>query len=706
MSVATVPLNPSPNVMSSLAGSRLHGATAATHGLPREYEVLPRLAGAMTNCAPSEVATEVADLLRPFASFECLDIVAVEEDRAEVLWHSVAGTQLLPGDVPIEQTKMWWVYQHQQPLCIADWSGDDRFAARREALRRLGCEYQSLCCIPLRTSRQRLGVLRLASLRPNNFSEDQVRFLHSVADQLAVAMSERLSRRLLRRAESELEVSQARFELIMSVVNRAVSTEDLGEILVEVTANTRRILDCDLAVMALFDRGKGGLKIDAIEAANPSFIADEEIRSKLAARLDRIVLNAKNGEPWTGHVECLDEIVSPAGAKHGGPTEACVIPILARGQVLGSMALSQSQGKRFTRDEVAFVSHVGAQVALAIELAIVNSELQERREAFGSESVYLKTEISPDMNFEGVVGKSACLGRVLREVEIVAPTDSGVLILGETGTGKELIARAVHDRSSRRHQNFIKVNCAAIPSGLLESELFGHEKGAFTGAIMRKAGRFEVADKGTIFLDEVGDIPLDLQPKLLRVLQEQEFERLGSNRTQQVDVRVIAATHRDLKQMVDNGQFRSDLYYRLNVFPVTIPPLRDRAEDVPILVRYYVEKYARRMSRRIDEIPTSTMEALCNYCWPGNVRELQNFIERAVVLSEGQVLQPPLSDLEQSQKSKLGTLEEVEREHVLHALREAQWVIGGPSGAAARLGMKRTTLAYRIRKLKIPRKPQ
>ena len=706
MSVATVPLNPSPNVMSSLAGSRLHGATAATHGLPREYEVLPRLAGAMTNCAPSEVATEVADLLRPFASFECLDIVAVEEDRAEVLWHSVAGTQLLPGDVPIEQTKMWWVYQHQQPLCIADWSGDDRFAARREALRRLGCEYQSLCCIPLRTSRQRLGVLRLASLRPNNFSEDQVRFLHSVADQLAVAMSERLSRRLLRRAESELEVSQARFELIMSVVNRAVSTEDLGEILVEVTANTRRILDCDLAVMALFDRGKGGLKIDAIEAVNPSFIADEEIRSKLAARLDRIVLNAKNGEPWTGHVECLDEIVSPAGAKHGGPTEACVIPILARGQVLGSMALSQSQGKRFTRDEVAFVSHVGAQVALAIELAIVNSELQERREAFGSESVYLKTEISPDMNFEGVVGKSACLGRVLREVEIVAPTDSGVLILGETGTGKELIARAVHDRSSRRHQNFIKVNCAAIPSGLLESELFGHEKGAFTGAIMRKAGRFEVADKGTIFLDEVGDIPLDLQPKLLRVLQEQEFERLGSNRTQQVDVRVIAATHRDLKQMVDNGQFRSDLYYRLNVFPVTIPPLRDRAEDVPILVRYYVEKYARRMSRRIDEIPTSTMEALCNYCWPGNVRELQNFIERAVVVSEGQVLQPPLSDLEQSQKSKLGTLEEVEREHVLHALREAQWVIGGPSGAAARLGMKRTTLAYRIRKLKIPRKPQ
>src|SRR5215469_693664 len=501
MSVATVPLNPSPNVMSSLAGSRLPGATAATHGLPREYEVLPRLAGAMTSCAPNEVATEVADLLRPFASFECLDIVAVEEDRAEVLWHSVAGTQLLPGDVPIEQTKMWWVYQHQQPLCIADWSGDDRFAARREALRRLGCEYQSLCCIPLRTSRQRLGVLRVASLRPNNFSEEQVRFLHSVADQLALAMSESLSRKLLRRAESDLEVSQARFELIMSVVNRAISAEDLGEVLVEVTANTQRILDCDLAVMALFDRGKGDLKIDAIEARNQRFIADEEIRSKLAARLDRIVLNAENGKPWIGHVECLDEIVSPTGATHGEPTEACVIPILARGQVLGSMALTQSQGKRFTADDVAFVSHVGAQLALAIELAIVDGELQERRQAFDQENVYRKSEISPEMQFEGVVGKSACLGRVLREVEIVGPTDSGVLILGETGTGKELIARAVHDRSSRHHQNFVKVNCAAIPSGLLESELFGHEKGAFTGAIMRKAGRFEVADKGTIFLD-------------------------------------------------------------------------------------------------------------------------------------------------------------------------------------------------------------
>jgi len=311
--------------------------------------------------------------------------------------------------------------------------------------------------------------------------------------------------------------------------------------------------------------------------------------------------------------------------------------------------------------------------------------------------------------FEGMVGRSAALKRVLREVEIVAPTDSGVLIFGETGTGKELIARAIHNLSARRNRPFIKLNCAAIPSGLLESELFGHERGAFTGAIMRKAGRFEVADKGTLFLDEVGDIPLEVQPKLLRVLQEHEFERLGSTRTQQVDVRVVAATHRNLKQMVEDGKFRSDLYYRLHVFPLSVPSLRDRREDIPLLVRHFVDAYAPRMNRHIETISSETTEALRSYSWPGNVRELQNFIERAVILSPGPVLRPPLDELKQAAaqtlSSDLSTLEEMEREHVLRALRAAKWVIGGPNGAAARLGMKRTTLAYRIHKLDIPLRP-
>jgi len=313
-------------------------------------------------------------------------------------------------------------------------------------------------------------------------------------------------------------------------------------------------------------------------------------------------------------------------------------------------------------------------------------------------------------DFHSIVGRSPALKRALREVEVVAPTDSGVLILGETGTGKELIAQAIHDLSARRDRPFVKLNCAAIPSGLLESELFGHERGAFTGAIMRKAGRFEVADKGTLFLDEVGDIPLDLQPKLLRVLQERQFERLGSTRTQQVDVRVVAATHRDLKHMVEEGKFRSDLYYRLHVFPLLLPPLRGRRDDIPLLVGHFVDEYCRRMNRRIETIPPETIEALQNYSWPGNVRELQNFIERAVILSLGSDLCAPVGDLKEpavrAGTSEIRPLEEMEREYVLRAVRASNWVIGGPDGAAARLGVKRTTLAYRIRKLNIPLRPQ
>jgi formate hydrogenlyase transcriptional activator len=321
-----------------------------------------------------------------------------------------------------------------------------------------------------------------------------------------------------------------------------------------------------------------------------------------------------------------------------------------------------------------------------------------------------KREAGKEEAFQGIVGRSAALQRALREVEVVASTDCGVLILGETGTGKELVARAIHNLSARRDRPLIKLNCAAIPSGLLESELFGHERGAFTGALMRKAGRFEVADKGTLFLDEVGDIPLELQPKLLRVLQEHEFERLGSTHTQQVDVRVVAATHRDLKQMVENGEFRSDLYYRLHVFPLSVPALRERPEDIPLLVQHFVDEYARRMNRRIETISPQAIEVLTNYSWPGNVRELQNFIERAVILSPGIVLRPPLAELTeaagQTSSSELTPSEKSEREHVLRVIRAAHWVLGGPNGAAARLGMKRTTLAYRIRKLNIALRPQ
>jgi formate hydrogenlyase transcriptional activator len=308
--------------------------------------------------------------------------------------------------------------------------------------------------------------------------------------------------------------------------------------------------------------------------------------------------------------------------------------------------------------------------------------------------------------FEQIIGKSPALESVLDQVEQVAPTNSTVLIQGETGTGKELFARAVHDSSSRFAQPFIKLNCAAIPFDLLESELFGHERGAFTGAIAQKIGRFELADKGTLFLDEVGDIPPGLQPKLLRVLQEQEFERLGSTRTHRVDVRLVAATNRNLVDMVKRNEFRSDLYYRLNVFPISLPPLRERREDIPALVKHFVELYARRMAKQIGHIPPDTMSALTSHPWPGNIRELQNFIERSVIVTSGSVLDSPLASLNNATESEFQeatTLEEAERNHIRKVLEKTRWVVSGPNGAAVRLGIKRSTLYFRMQKLGISR---
>ena len=405
-----------------------------------------------------------------------------------------------------------------------------------------------------------------------------------------------------------------------------------------------------------------------------------------------------------------DEAKSAAGA---GYRSLCRLPLSTPQGCFGVLSIAGSRPHQYTDQEVRLLTLAAEQVALGLANSLLHADLQKLKgEVGGDEEVNLPDASDAEISFEEIVGRSPALQRALRQVEVVAPTDSGVLIQGETGTGKELIAQAIHNRSARRNQPFVKLNCAAIPSGLLESELFGHEKGAFTGAIMRKPGRFEAADKGTIFLDEVGDIPLELQSKLLRVLQEHEFERLGSTRTQQVDVRVIAATHRDLKQMVEEGTFRRDLYYRLLVFPLMVPPLRERREDIPLIVRHYVEKYARKMNRPIETIPARTMETLTSHSWPGNVRELQNFIERAVILSPGNSLRAPLEELKQESMAaqtphtNLSTLEEMEREHVLRALREANWVTGGPNGAAVRLGMKRTTLAYRIRKLGIPIRPQ
>ena len=391
-----------------------------------------------------------------------------------------------------------------------------------------------------------------------------------------------------------------------------------------------------------------------------------------------------------------------AGLKSG-----CAVPLISHGRALGTLSVVSTRAEAFSDDDAKLFSWIGAQVALAATNSMAYQEISSLRDKLAKEKLYLEEEIQTEYNFEEIVGDSRALKLLLKEIQTVAATDSTVLILGETGSGKELVARALHNRSNRRERTFVKLNCAAIPTGLLESELFGHERGAFTGAIATKIGRFELADRGTIFLDEVGEIPLELQVKLLRVLQEQEFERLGSTRTIHVNVRVIAATNRDLGQMVEEQKFRSDLYYRLKVFPITVPPLRDRAEDIPLLVRHFAQKLALRMKKRIETIPSEAMKALQAYHWPGNVRELENFIERAVILTQGPDLFVSLAELKrapsQTTNSETTTLEQAEREHILKALRESEWIIGGPVRAAAKLGMKRTTLQSKMQKLGISR---
>ena len=706
MSTAEFGLTPQAPFMSNLPQMGFERPLPESERLAKHYEALSRLSLSLASLSPDDLSRNLAVVLRSALDFDFLDLVVFKEGASEILWHSIGAGQLPARDVPVEETTYWWVHQQQQPLWIGDWKRDTRFTVRREALKRLGFGYRSLCRLPLLATNGSLGVLSVASLRPHDYSAEEMRFLSLAADQVAMAVASTLHMEKSRRTQSKLDAQNARLKLLADLTN-GIANLELDDLLKKVTVGARRVLRSDFAMIGLLHPENGLLQIKACDFPD-DFVLNSRAVDSLAAAIGARAF--ATGKPWCGQAEDLAAMDDDASSwATAGLKSTCIMPLTCRDQIQGFLAICKRDDKAYVQDEIDFLRQASSHVAIAVEKDIVYRELRKLKENFSEERVCLQEKLSSELNFEEIVGRSMPLQRVLREVEVVAPTDSGVLIQGETGTGKELIARAIHNLSSRRDRPFIKLNCAAIPSGLLESELFGHEKGAFTGAIMRKAGRFEVADKGTLFLDEVGDIPLELQPKLLRVLQEHEFERLGSNRTQQVDVRVIAATHRDLKQMCEDGEFRSDLFYRLHVFPLPVPPLRDRCEDIPVLVRHYVDKYARRMNRHIESIPTHAMEILSSYAWPGNVRELQNFIERAVILSPGSVLRPPLADLKQATvqapSSKLSSLEEVEREHVLRAIRESNWVIGGPNGAATRLGMKRTTLAYRIRKLNIPCRP-
>ena len=381
-------------------------------------------------------------------------------------------------------------------------------------------------------------------------------------------------------------------------------------------------------------------------------------------------------------------------------------PLVSRGRTLGALAAASREKASFSAEETELLGQIAGLVAIALDNALAYQQIADLNKRLSQEKLYLEDEIRTELHFEQIVGRSEPLRRVLKQIETVAATDATVLIEGETGSGKELVARAIHDLGARGGKTFVKLNCAAIPTGLLESELFGHKRGAFTGAIADRVGRFELANGGTVFLDEIGEIPLELQPKLLRVLQEREFERIGSSHTLRTDARLIAATNRDLSAMVEERAFRADLFYRLNVFPMRVPPLRERREDIPLLVRHFVQQLGRRMNRKVESIPSETMDALAGYDWPGNIRELQNLIERALILTTGPVLRVPIDLLKKRSAApepspKARTLEAADRAHILEALEESRWVLGGPDGAAARLGLKRSTLQFRMKKLGI-----
>ena len=570
---------------------------------------------------------------------------------------------------------------------------------------------QSLCVLPLNTGLRRLGVLCFARVPREAFSKNEIGLLSLIADYVALAIDDRLNFAHSEAVRAQLESERKKLQLILDLNNSVVSNLELREVLRAVSPGIRKTMRLDGVALILPDAANTQLQLYALDFPDGkgNLLRDmsKPLDDSLAGQVFRI------GKPWVGDIEELNgsgfgnSLISEDGVE-----TICMLPLVRCNRNLGVLCLVRLEKNAFTPPDIEFLSQIAGQVAIAIDNAFAYRRITELSDQLKQEKLYLEDEIRTELNFEEIIGNSAILRQVLRQVEAVAPTNSTVLIQGETGSGKELIARAVHNLSQRQKHSFVKLNCAAIPTGLLESELFGHEKGAFTGAIAQRIGRFELASKGTIFLDEISEVPLDLQPKLLRVLQEREFERLGSSRTLRTDARLIAATNRNLSAMVEEQKFRSDLFYRLNVFPIYVPPLRERKEDIPFLIRHFAQHFARNMTKDIDTISVETMNALVNYPWPGNIRELQNVIERGVILSKGPILKVSLADLRSKPSDTnvhtngAATLEEIERRHILSVLEQTNWVFAGPNGAAAKLGMKRPTLQFRMQKLGIFRPPK
>ncbi len=662
-------------------------AQVAAKGLkPEQYLTLLELSKAIASHRDlTKLFHDLACRLQMLFKFRSLAVMFHDSSRNIMRCHfleTCAPTKWqAPKEVPMEGSIAGWVWEHQEPVVVHDIALEDRFPFAKTIPDH---PIKAICSFPLTTANHRLGVLNFWGDEAGIYDQLDIEFTGLLAGQIAVAIEAQCHQQKLARERD-------RSRMLLEINNTLVSNLNLRELLSAISGCVRRVMPHDVAGLALYDRRSDKLRITALEFPEHEdvFIEDEIVDLE----------GTPGGRAFTTRQPVVSggEISTDPLGQRTGVKSACAVPLISHDHVLGVLGVGRLNENAFTEDDAELLTEVGKQVAIAVENALAYREIDALRNKLQEEKLYLQEEIRTEYNFDEIVGTSATLKRALQDVETVAPTDSTVLIFGETGTGKELIARALHNLSGRAEHTLVKVNCAAIPTGLLESEMFGHERGAFTGAVTQRKGRFELAHHGTIFLDEVEEIPLELQPKLLRVLQEQEFERLGSGKTIRVDVRVVAATNADLAQMVA-------------VFPVSLPALRERPEDIPLLINFFAQKFAQQMKKPIKTIPTETMTRLAAYSWPGNIRELQNLVERAVILSRSSVLEVPLAELKQSgngspvnQLQGPIKLEAVEREHILKVLRETGWVIGGPAGAAARLGLNRTTLNHRMRKLGINR---
>jgi formate hydrogenlyase transcriptional activator len=683
------------------------------------YETLIRVSNAIGTYRDSkDLFRALVRELHRVVQFDHVGVSIYDEKSNTFHRHFVdAETEAaIPPDpeLTMEESDAWWVYQNQEPLVTSPAAPDAPVCKFREILKKHGI--RSVCTLPLTTAHSKVGALTFASKASDIYTAEEIHFLSVVAEQIALAFDNALHFDAAQASQQQLRKKSERVGLLLELTNHVVSNLDFRDLLRAVVASTRRVMGCDGAGITLPDGDTAHLRIYAMDFP----FSVESVQEESLVPIDEDISGEvfRTGKLWCGSVQEARRL----GMKDTAQAEVgtvCVLPLVSRGRVLGTFGVVKFQDNAFAGD-IEFLTQMANQVAIAVENALAFGEIRELKDKLAQEKLYLEDEIRSEMNFAQIVGNSSSLRKVLKRVETVAPTDSTVLIYGETGTGKELIARAIHDLSPRRSKPFVKLNCAAIPTGLLESELFGHEKGAFTGAIAQRIGRFEVANGGTIFLDEIGEVPLELQTKLLRVLQDREFERLGSSRTLRTDARLIAATNRDLEAMVSEQKFRSDLFFRLNVFPVQVPPLREREGDIPLLVRQFAQQFSRRMNKMIETIPSATMDALSRYHWPGNIRELQNVIERAVIISTGPALNVDAADLKFPKFSRTlektesptppangalhDVLEQSERQQILKALEQCNWVVAGPKGAAAHLGMKRSTLQQRIRRLGIARR--